>query len=59
MEHKAMSTHQTDEDSKALPRPVVLTPEEVQQVAAAAAAALPAALPGRIRVLGIPPAEIQ
>ena len=59
MEHKAMSTHRTDEDSKTLPKPVVLTPEEVQQVAAAAAAALPAALPGRIRVLGIPPAAIQ
>jgi hypothetical protein len=36
-----MSQHQTDTEDKALPQPVALTPEQVQQVAAGTAAVLP------------------
>jgi hypothetical protein len=50
-----MSKNKTDKDGTALPKPVVLTPEEVQQVAAAAAATLPPRLPGSmIHLKGIP-----
>jgi hypothetical protein len=51
-EIEAMSKRETNEDRKALPKPVALTPEEVQQVAAAAAAALPTSLkpPGTIGI---------
>jgi hypothetical protein len=53
-----MSKHEKT-DHKDLPKPVALTPEEVQQVAAAAAAALPALIPDRPPILkGIPPAEV-
>ena len=36
-----MSKHNLNEDRKALPKPVALTPEQVQQVAAGTVAALP------------------
>ena len=36
-----MSKHTTDHDAKALPKPMTLTPGEVQLVAAGVAAALP------------------
>jgi hypothetical protein len=35
-----MSKHHTDAESEALPKPVTLTPEQVQQVAAGTAASL-------------------
>jgi hypothetical protein len=56
-EIKAMSKHERD-DHKDLPKPVALTPEEVQQVAAAAAAALPALILGRPPILKGIPAEL-
>jgi len=37
-----MSDHEANLNAKALPKPVQLTPEEVQQVAAGTAGALPA-----------------
>jgi hypothetical protein len=36
-----MSEHQKNEDRKTLPKPVALTPQEVEQVAAGYAAYLP------------------
>jgi hypothetical protein len=36
-----MSKHQTDADGKALPKPIALTPEQVRQIAAGTAMALP------------------
>lgn len=36
-----MSKHETGADGKVLPKPISLTPEQVQQVAAGTAAALP------------------
>jgi hypothetical protein len=36
-----MSNRNLNEDSNVLPKPIALTPEEVQQVAAGTAAALP------------------
>jgi hypothetical protein len=38
---REMLKHKTDGDNRALPKPVALTPEQVQEVAAGAAAALP------------------
>jgi hypothetical protein len=38
-----MSKNETNRDAGVLPKPVVLTPEEVHQVAAGSAAALPSA----------------
>ena len=51
-----MSKNETDKDGKALPKPVTLTPEEVQRVAAGAAAVLPA-LVGRGRIVGVLPPD--
>ena len=51
-----MSHSKTDPKDKALPKPVQLTREEVQQVAAAAGAALPPLIQGSRAILkGIPP----
>jgi hypothetical protein len=35
-----MSKHETDKDGKALPEPIAITPEQLQQVAAGVAANL-------------------
>jgi hypothetical protein len=43
-------TDVADADDKSLPKPITLTPEQVQEVAAGAAAALPPSLRGWLKM---------
>ena len=57
-----MSKYEMDEDSRALPKPIALTPEEVRHVAAGVAAILQAEPEGRGTTAGMyppPPIEVN
>jgi hypothetical protein len=50
-----MSKHQMNEDGNALPKPIALTPEQLHQVGAGTAAALPSVYNDLTGKLLIPP----
>jgi hypothetical protein len=55
-----MSEYDTDKDRRALPKPIVLTPNEVQQVAAGTATSLMELIKLGGATLGMwPPPEVQ